>query len=363
LAITAIVFHNFFHAVVPVHENEFSFDPARFSAFVHYASDYRTVVQALFAFFGHFGVQIFIFLSAYGLAKSHWDDEEPWSSFMWSRIKKLYPMFGLVLTFWVLMLAITHPDALQVLWENVLGLGLLLAGISTILPWQGLPVVGPWWFIPFIMQFYAIWYLLRGLTKRFGWKGLVALSIGCYAFTFLLNPLVMQWDINLSMTPLGRMRILCLGIIAAKFPIRLKPVWAIPALGLVILGSANIRFSQLTSIAITVFSLTVYSSLRPFLRRIPPFEHIGTYSLAIFLVNGIVRVPFVYFADSPYSQLALGVASALVTYLVSVFLHYLLASRPWRRQVPRSGIAGAPEALFGIGVLRVPEPEPLSERP
>jgi hypothetical protein len=40
-------------------------------------------------------------------------------------------------------------------------------------PGLGLPPVRPWWFIPFIMPFYAIWPMLRRLTNKFGWPGLV----------------------------------------------------------------------------------------------------------------------------------------------------------------------------------------------
>lgn len=343
LAITSIVFHNFFHIVVPVHENEFTFDPARFWTFVQYLSDPSTAIQALFAFFGHFGVQVFIFLSAYGLAKGHWDDEASWSSFMWSRMKKLYPMFAVVLIFWILLLAITHPTAIDMLLRTAPGLLLTFAGISTLIPGQGLPVVGPWWFIPFILQFYAIWPLLRKLTKRFGWQGLVALSVVCFAFSFFVNPILAHWDINLGMTPIGRMRILCLGIIAARFPIRLNLNWGIPALGFVIVGSENKTFSHLASLGITVFSLWLYVTMRPLLRRVRVLEDIGKYSLAIFLVNGIVRVPFVYFAHSTYSQLSLAVASAMVTYVISAFFHYLLAPEARKLQPASLGVSTVPE--------------------
>ncbi len=275
LAITAIVFHNFFHVVIPVHENEFTFDPARFWTFVQYLADPSTTVQALFAFFGHFGVQVFIFLSAYGLAKSHWDDQANWASFMWSRIEKLYPMFGLVLMFWTLLLALTHPAAIETLLETGPGLLLTFAGVSTLVPGQGLPVVGPWWFIPFIMQFYAMWYLLRRLGKRFGWQGLVAISVVCFVVTFFANPVLAHWSINLGMTPIGRMRILCFGIIAARYPIRLNLYWGVPALGLVIVGSENETFSYLTSLAFTAFSLWAYTTMRPLLRRMVVFEQIG----------------------------------------------------------------------------------------
>ena len=76
LAISAIVLHNYFHVVSPVHQNEFTFDPARFQVFLHTVARPELATQAVFSFFGHFGVQIFIFLSAYGLTKSHWDDRD-----------------------------------------------------------------------------------------------------------------------------------------------------------------------------------------------------------------------------------------------------------------------------------------------
>jgi peptidoglycan/LPS O-acetylase OafA/YrhL len=143
LAISAIVFHNFFHVIGTVRENEFTFDPARFGVFLQAVVHPSTAIQSLFAFYGHLGVQIFIFLSAYGLAKSHWNDPASWSSFMWSRVKKLYPMFGLVVLFWAVLAAI-YVGPIWVIRDAGPGLLFMLAGISNILPGLGLPPVGPW---------------------------------------------------------------------------------------------------------------------------------------------------------------------------------------------------------------------------
>jgi len=326
LAISAIVFHNFFHVLGPVHENEFSFNPARFSVFVQNVVNPSTTIQSLFAFFGHFGVQVFIFLSAYGLAKAHWDDQESWSSFMRSRIRKLYPMFGLVLLFWMLLAAM-HVGFFQLIRSTGVGILLTFAGVSNLVPGQGLPVVGPWWFIPFILQFYAIWPFLRKMTKRFGWPGFLLLSIASFIFSFFANPILAHHSINMGMNPIGRMQIICFGIIAARFPIRLNAFWGILAFALVILGSAEAEFSHLVSLAITVFSLWAYICVRPLLRRILVFEEVGLYSLGIFLLNGIVRVPFVYFAHTPMTQLTLGCASAMLTFLIAFFFHFLINSK------------------------------------
>lgn len=328
IAILAIVFHNFFHVVTKVHENEFDFDPSRFHVFLQAVAHPSLAIQSFFSFYGHFGVQVFIFLSAYGLAKSHWDDKGSWPSFMWSRIKKLYPMFGLVVLFWAILVAM-HVSPIYVIRDDSFGILLMLAGVSNIIPGLGLPPVGPWWFIPFIMQFYAIWPFLRRLTQRFGWPALVVLSILCFVLTYAANPILEQhWSMNLNLTPIARMRVLCLGIIAARYPIRLRYYIAVPAFALMILGSEYHGLAYLISLASVVMSLWLYTKTRAILRNSRALEKVGEYSLAIFLVNGIVRVPFVYFAHTPIMQLSLGAASAAVTFAIAAFFHYLLAPAP-----------------------------------
>ena len=323
MAISAIVFHNFFHVIGTVRENEFSFNPARFAVFLHAVVHPSMAIQSFFAFYGHFGVQIFIFLSAYGLAKSHWNDPASWSCLMWSRVKKLYPMFGLVVLFWAVLAAI-YVGPIWVVRDAGPELLFMLAGISNILPGLGLPPVGPWWFIPFIMQFYAIWPMLRRLTNKFGWPGLVVLSIVCFLVTRAANPVLAHSLINLARTPIGRMPVLCLGIIAARYPIRINAYLAVPAFAVMILGSEYLGFAHFTALASVVLSLWLYMKTRSLLRRLRILEQIGNYSLVIFLVNGIVRVPFVEFATTPLLQLVLGCASAVVTLAVSLFFHYLL---------------------------------------
>ena len=327
LAIAAIVFHNFFHLVIPVHENEFSFDPARFSVFLHYFVHPATTIQSFFAFYGHFGVQVFIFLSAYGLAKTHWDDTESWSSFMWNRIKKLYPMFGLAVLFWAL-LAIIQIGPVNLIKGSGLEIMCMLAGFSTLVPGMGFPPIGPWWFIPFIMQFYVLWPLLRKLTMKLGWPALVVLSIACYAIAHYANPVLGHWSISLAMTPIGRMRVICLGIIAARYPIRINAYLAIPAFAIMILGSEIHDLAHFTSLAVVVLTLWLYIKAQPLLRRFRSLEQIGNYSLAIFLLNGIVRVPFLSFVTTPFSQIALACASAAVTLALSTFFSYLVEEFP-----------------------------------
>lgn len=137
LAISAIALHNYFHLVSPVRESEFFFRPSGFSAFLAGAIHPSFALQAFFSFFGHFGVQIFVFLSAYGLAESHWDDTSSWANFLWGRIKKLYPKFGLVIIPWCVV-GCVQVGPVSFIRDFGLELSLMGLGVSTIVGF-GLP--------------------------------------------------------------------------------------------------------------------------------------------------------------------------------------------------------------------------------
>jgi peptidoglycan/LPS O-acetylase OafA/YrhL len=326
LAISAIVFHNYFHLVSPALQNEFYFHPMGFRVFLETVVHPSLSIQALFSFFGHFGVQVFIFLSAYGLAKSHWEDPSDWATFMWSRIKKLYPMFGFVVLCWVI-LASMEIGPLLVIKRFGVGLICMFAGVSNLLPGHDFPPVGPWWFIPFIIQFYAIWHLLRRLTIKFGWPGLLVLVALSLIATQIANPVIeRQWGVNLFETPIARMPSICLGIAAAKFRLRINAYVAVSAFAVLLLGSQYEAIWPLSFIAALIVTLYGYLKMRDTLKGSRSLELLGYYSLPIFLWNGIVRVPFVAIAGSPLSQLVFGLTSAGLSFIVAVLVQDLLGS-------------------------------------
>jgi peptidoglycan/LPS O-acetylase OafA/YrhL len=330
LAIIAITLHNFFHVLGPAHQNEFTFRSTRFPIFLHTVVQPSHTIQAFFAFFGHFGVQVFIFLSAFGLAKRHWDDQSSWPAFMWGRIKKLYPVIGLVVLPWLIIWFFgAGPE--RFVKEAGIETLLMLLGVSTILGFE-LPNVGPWWFIPFIMQFYALWLPLRALTKKSGWVGLTVLALFCLGLIYFLNPLLFRWHINLLATPIGRMKGLCLGIAAARYPIRMPFYLALLALIVLILGSMYYWLWPLTFMAALIVSLWAYVVLRDYWRRVPLLERLGRYSMLIFLLNGVVRLAFLPFAISPGTQLLYGAISAVVSFVCAAFIHEVF--------VVRLGVAG-----------------------
>jgi peptidoglycan/LPS O-acetylase OafA/YrhL len=341
LAMVAIVLHNFFHIVSPAGQNEFVFNSARSAVFLNEAKHPELAIQAFFSFFGHFGVQIFIFLSAFGLAKSHWDDPCTWSQFMLGRVKKLYPTIMLIVVPWACaMSGVIGP--LQFIRHMGPQLATMLLGVSTLFGFA-LPPVGPWWFIPFIMQFYAVWPLLRRIAMRFGWQGLLVLSIACVALTQLANPMLARWSINLLTTPLGRMPGLCFGIVAARYPVRITAPVAAAGLAVLILGSMYGFLFPFTFFGVLLAALWTYMRFRDGLRNSRLLVRIGQCSMLIFLLNAIVRNQLVRYTSTPALQLYWGFLSAAVSIATANLIARLL--QPQRKPSEGSSaslVAGYP---------------------
>lgn len=326
LAISAIVLHNFFHAVSPARENEFEFHPGGFSVFLHTVSHPSLALQAIFSFFGYLGVPIFIFLSAYGLSKSHWDDPASWTRFMAGRIRKLFPFFGLIILPWTLVIAF-QIGLLPFVRSVLPRITLMFTGLGPLVPGQGLPPVGPWWFIPFILEFYSLFFLLRRLTKEFGWPGLIVLGFLGVAVTSISDPFLAHHGINLYETPFGRLPSICLGIAAARYPFRLPASLVAVAGSVLLLGNEFRSLWPFTFAAAQLLALWAYTEMRGNLRESRTIELIGRYSILIFLLNGIVRDDLLSFATTPLLQLLFGAISAAASFTIAAILQEFLFPR------------------------------------
>jgi peptidoglycan/LPS O-acetylase OafA/YrhL len=292
--ILAIVLHNFYHSLPhAVIENEFALVPGHFHRFLATVVDPRQTFQTLFSFLGHFGVQLFIFLSAYGLALKYWNTPS-WSGFVWSRIRKLYPMFFLAVALWLVLRVIEYGTEFPTyLWDQTDELVLTTLGVINLAPGYGLPPVGPWWFLPFIVQFYCLWPALAGWTRRTGAPGLLVLAAICVAITAVIGPiLVHNWAIDLVETPIGHMPELCLGVAVARYGIRVGPLSALAALVLFILGNLYAPLWPMTFVSILVMLLFVYQLTGRFFRQTRFIQTIAAVSMPLFFINGFLRSPF-----------------------------------------------------------------------
>lgn len=299
LAILAISFHNYFHLLSGVQENEFTFNRQRFFNFLGALHQPSGIVQASSSFFGHYGVQIFVFLSAYGLAVRYWEQQPRWTTFVWGRIRKLYPTFLLAMALWALFvgLPLGLMGPFEVLWRQSSVLLLTTLGIVNLVPGAHASPVGPWWYLPFIMQIYCLWPLLRRFAILFGPKGLWALSVGSMVLTYATyGALSTRWGINILETPLAHLPECCLGIEMARYGYRPRALGAAASAVVFLLSNLLVQFWLLSFISGLVLMLWTYQQLRSVIRRFDVLAQVGGYSTALFFVNGFIRLPFVLLA-------------------------------------------------------------------
>ena len=200
LAIIGIFLHNYCHWLGPiVKENEYQF----FQGNVDWL--HRVMVHAdillpvhLLSFFGHYGVPVFLFLSAYGLvmkyeAKPHLETKvysisgkakHSWREplrFVRYHYLKLFKMMIVGFVAFTMLDAIT-PGAHK---YHLLDVVAMLGMFNNILPnpdhiiWPG-----PYWFFGLMLQLYIVYRLLL-YRRHWGWT--VALMVVCIGIQLALG--------------------------------------------------------------------------------------------------------------------------------------------------------------------------------
>lgn len=190
LAIIGIFLHNFCHWLNPiVKENEYQYFQHNVDWFcqvlVH--PDGNLPVHIL-SFFGHYGVPVFLFLSAYGLvmkyekidhAATHRPAPIPFIRYHFVKLFKMMIVGFVAFTMLDQITAGAHGyHAVDVIAQLLL--------INNILPnpdniiWPG-----PYWFFGLMLQLYIVYRLL--LYKR-GWKWTIGLMIICWLLQIFCDP-------------------------------------------------------------------------------------------------------------------------------------------------------------------------------
>ncbi len=206
LAIIGIFLHNYCHWLGPiVKENEYQY----FQHNVDWLNQVLTHADInlpihLVSFFGHYGVPVFLFLSAYGLvmkyeAKPHLDDatqmyritgkklanwREPLRFIRYHYLKLFKMMIVGFVAFTMIDYMTPSPRH-----YSVLGIISMLGMFNNVLPkpddiiWPG-----PFWFFGLMMQLYIIYRLLL-YRRHWGWTvGLMAICLGIQLALGFDNP-------------------------------------------------------------------------------------------------------------------------------------------------------------------------------
>lgn len=326
IAILAIVFHNYFHWVGPsTGENEMDFSISRIVSFGRlFIDNPLEIINLIFSYFGHFGVQIFIFASGYGLVKASQNKTIPLTSFLGRRMSKLYPTFLLSIFVYFILIFYTSSSFPGEGWIRDVCYKILM--VSNIVPDQLFSVNGPWWFYSLIFQFYLVFPLLKQLYEKFKGKIFIIISIIAYLLMLFCNYFFFKHGgVNLMGTFIGHLPEFLLGMyLALRHDITIKRWFYICALLVFALGNVYSWAWVFSFIAISILGIGI---IRQWTANINSSKsstnfivHIGNISMYLFAIHGFIRKPFVDMAknlDNFSTTILLGIAFFLLSLILA----------------------------------------------
>ena len=330
IAILMITMHNYFHWIEPKPgENEFDFNYIRFENYINILMQQTSFsLQATFSYFGHYGVQIFLFLSAYGLTKKYNNEFPKYFSFIWRRILKIYPTFLLAIGFWAIFTGykLGWYGPIEIILEHSKALLYKLTFISNFIPGEALNLVGPWWFVSLIIQFYLFFPLLLKIEQKFYTSALIYISL----LSMISTPLIQQvTHFNVYYTLIAHLPEFSLGIYLAKKEKTYISIHLILFLLLLfILGNTFEIFWYFNNISILLLLIILLQWLIHKMGNytLAFFTFLGTISMYIFYTNGFIRHAFALAAFRSgdwFEIIQYGIGFFATVILFSSFLYWI----------------------------------------
>lgn len=165
IAIIGIVLHNYCHWLsVAVQENEYQFFLQNVSGINHaiFSPDSLLPVHLL-SFFGHYGVPVFLFLSAYGLTLKYERSVPDYSSqpSIWQFVRYHFiKLFRMMIVGYVAFTMVDYvtPAPYHYTFGNIVGQLLMVSNVFSQPDHAIWP--GPYWFFGLMLQLYIIYRLL-----------------------------------------------------------------------------------------------------------------------------------------------------------------------------------------------------------
>ena len=329
-----IVFHNFFHLVAPQGgENEFSFSEIYLSNFfTNIGSDPINSIQYLFTFFGHYGVQLFVFVSGYGLMKVYGKKIIKFGSFIRKRLIKIYPAFTIaIILLLIYQYVIFDMEFTRRTFASVV---IRYTQIANWIPGKIFTLSGPYWFYSMIIQLYLLFPLLVIIQKRFKY-GLWTVLLITYALLIgtndYFNSIELSWYYNF----LGNLPVFIIGMLMAnsKKLFLPKSLWLI-SIAVFILSQLNPVLWHLSQVAFVFMTLlpTIWLFHRLKSSLVTRFLLItGHLSMYIFAIHGFLRTPWIGLSDTASSKIYMYLYCAIflvivyvVAYIVRVIEHLFM---------------------------------------
>lgn len=305
VAILMIVIHNYFHRYPGFKiENENIFMKNNLHKFYEHLLNFNfiEVFSAVFSYLGHYGVQVFIFFSAYGLSIQYARKLRTDKEFIIYRLKKIYflLLFG-ALSCILVYLLLGHSISVKTLVIKFVLLSSTITGFSLRQMYNMFS--GPFWFFALIIQLYILFPFIWKLVNHIKSKNIWILFMGSYLFIYFIYfaDIGAEWvffnnDFG-GLTPwgniIGHFPEVILGVYMAIYK---KINFSIPVLilsGAVFIGSQlTIYLFPLGFLSMTILLIQLISffnkKTKGLIKKI--LIYTGTVSMILFIVNGPLRV-------------------------------------------------------------------------
>ena len=302
-AILMIMAHNYMHWLpVSPGENEFGFQADRVRLFIDGIwQQPLDSLRLLASYLGHYGVQVFFFLSAYGLTKKYGMANLNWWVFQTKRWKAFYP--AIVIS----ALGYFVYEGLRIGWSEVwhddlVNLLRQMVGLSNFIPDNVYRPIGPWWFIGVILQFYLILPLVWKVLQKCGDKVLYVLLAAAWVLQSVLgHVLYSEFELNINHSILGHLGVCAMGIWFARRDDIVLPWWLISLSAALFIGGNFFYVLWIPSrVALLLFLLPLLRGLAHFNGKMNACHRLmlllGQLSVYLFLCNGYLRRPIVEWA-------------------------------------------------------------------
>lgn len=332
LAITFIIFHNFIHWTNNIGENEYELDPDRIDLLVQTIfTDPYMLLNGLFSYFGHYGVELFIFVSGYGLAKQFMKKSNiTYVNYLVPRLIKIY---GLLIVGFILLFVFLSSDITTISKKSLVISYLLIYNTfsyGTLFPYI---YIGPWWYFSLIIQFYFLFPFLYRIIDKYVKTNLsfLFLLFLVYALIYLLYPISEDHKFPIFANSIGHLPEFLFGIYLARFD-KFRLSYKVLFLSLIIFALSNKfeLFFPLSFLSITVimlaFSYLFFTKTNGWL--FVSLTFMGSISMYAFVINGLIRAGTIsWFQGHSALYILLGSVVHFVIVVVAAYILKIIYSK------------------------------------
>lgn len=297
IGILLIFLHNYFHWEPRMGiENEFRFEQAHFIHFLDHAfSGPLDLLRYGLAYFGHFGVQLFVLTSGYGLYLSSQAKGNMKFSLGYL-MPKLIKIFSLLVVGTACILAVQYLKGGPTMgYKNFI---MIIIGRMT--SWWNFSYdtifsfSGPFWFFGLIVQLYVIFPFLGQAVQRWPLRTSLLFWSASLLVPMALYPVSLAYNIPLMALFVGQLPVFLMGIMLAKYGYRPNVGLLAASLLFFALGQYYTLFYTTTFPSIAYLMMAAYFGLKKV--RLPLrtpigdlLEKLGVISMTVFVLNGPLR--------------------------------------------------------------------------